>query len=978
MLQSTQLATYLNEKMTELTTQFTFKFFAEVGHDKGQADIVGILKSETQTLPVNGSRNAMYKYRVDMQVPSGVSNDYFMGVKKAVEELVTYLNGRTVTFDNVNCYITANLPHTGTFDTRYGQGNTLPLSFDLSVNYGDGVISSNSKKWFINGVLIKYLSESLSVSRNGNINPINDRKFTQALMTSQTRYYTFNFLFEDNEMCKQLQSDLLNGELTKKYTLTYYDGVSFTEETPFTTMVVMYGQPTVGSALPNTATFNITFVDADDGQNTTKYYMALIDNPFDAQTDNVRYFATIEEQRQWFADKILLGADFDEIQAPNLNTLYSSNQVYLNSLNYDVFDLVSKNYAIIKVERNNEVYKYFYFNASGRIGADKQVLFDLKMDTVQTYMFDLDIQGSFIEKAHLDRWVYNDDGTVSFNGDKDSPLFEREEIKQVAKRISQRQKLMLATTIEENKPIVDWLNENVYCWVYILLKPASTNETPFKVFDLQDTISKQNANAIDVSLVKMEYQKSDSQFITLAYPIYKGDYTKQDAIQLYLQVGDSLLKTNQDALNDFLKNNDGYSRVYGIKLSYKPPFDINNAIDYNITDNDLVLDVYASFRNDPDQRNYIIGTNNETAVIQTSAYFSDISTGKMLFYILKDNAKNYLDMPSNLYQRTFTREEIINSLKDKKFNPKLNSADYKDLSIKFSGNAFDFDLQKLNDERPNFKFIEDITADTTRTLVTYNTQDENNVYGKHFSDTFSGLVSNNDFTLSISSNQYDNYIANNKNAYASFQASQNYQKEMMKINTVAGVTNSMIDIVPKAVSGAAKMMTTSGTMGGEDVVSAATSTLKMGVNLAQNIASFEVGQAYRQTQFDMSIDNMKNAPETLTNANGSAIFNMSVTDFGIYAELSEGLSAELEIANDIMYRDGYTYNRFGNIKNFINTRAYFNYIKAILGNINGVISTEARADLRDRFSKGIRFWHQDEIDYTKENYEIKLKENYGK
>ena len=129
-----------------------------------------------------------------------------------------------------------------------------------------------------------------------------------------------------------------------------------------------------------------------------------------------------------------------------------------------------------------------------------------------------------------------------------------------------------------------------------------------------------------------------------------------------------------------------------------------------------------------------------------------------------------------------------------------------------------------------------------------------------------------------------------------------------------------------------------------------------------------------KTQFDLSLDNMKNAPETMSNANGGVCFTMAVAEFGVYAELYEGLDNELEVANAMMNMNGYTYNQYGNPRDFDSIRRRFNYIKANIGSLDGVpISNLIRADLRQRFANGIRFWREGiNVDYTKENYEISI------
>ena len=218
-------------------------------------------------------------------------------------------------------------------------------------------------------------------------------------------------------------------------------------------------------------------------------------------------------------------------------------------------------------------------------------------------------------------------------------------------------------------------------------------------------------------------------------------------------------------------------------------------------------------------------------------------------------------------------------------------------------------------------------------------------------------------SLPIANDELSQYLANNKNAYLSFQNQQDQALFNGIISMVTGATtntisnvNSINNAKPQDKASAvnsAEIGATNGLIG----------AIGQGVSLGLN-------QYYAQAQFDLNIDNMKNAPTSVSNANGSAIFANTFEQYGVYVEIYEGINAELEIANDIMYRDGFTYNRFGNIKDFDNIRKYFNYIKAVIGNIGGIaISNNARNDLRQRFLNGVRFWNTDTIDYSKENIE---------
>lgn len=119
---------------------------------------------------------------------------------------------------------------------------------------------------------------------------------------------------------------------------------------------------------------------------------------------------------------------------------------------------------------------------------------------------------------------------------------------------------------------------------------------------------------------------------------------------------------------------------------------------------------------------------------------------------------------------------------------------------------------------------------------------------------------------------------------------------------------------------------------------------------------------------------MKNAPDQLKNANGNVIFNMFTTDLGLYVEKYSALEGDLNTANNFMNLYGFTVSAVDNIKKYANIRKYHNYIKAQLQSINGNLSNVARADLRQRFVTGVRFWNSDNVSYECENYENWLEE----
>ena len=423
MLNLNEVAQWLTEVFNEQSKNFdpiyTFNIYAEVGEDKNNVDVQGVLKVDVpKNVPVNGIVNTRYYGDIEFTVSAPRNNYNLANVETIIGEVAKQINGTEKVFANGKGFVTMSVAGTGNFKTEYSQGNIVPLRVKIDINYTENVVLGGGKHWYIAEIggeynEIPFTTERVTVEKDGKVSPINDRTYKQAFMLAQQRSYIFTLPY-DTTVGALITRDILEGDANKHYKLRYIDNVAFTEEKPFDTEVVLYKNGDNGETKPDTAMLNIIFTDADDGSNTTKYYLALIDSEFDGASENTRWFDTQAEQETWFETHITAGADFDSIDAPNLNNLILTNQVYKNTRKYDIFDLVNKNYAIIKVVKGENT-QYFYYKVSNAdIGANGQVIYTLNLDSVQTWLFrnDLIIDDSFINKAHLDRWVDNGDGTV--------------------------------------------------------------------------------------------------------------------------------------------------------------------------------------------------------------------------------------------------------------------------------------------------------------------------------------------------------------------------------------------------------------------------------------------------------------------------------------------------------------------------------------------------------------------------------------
>ena len=1022
MLKLVEVANYLTKEFNTIGAlhdpTYTFNIQAEVGANKNAADVQGIVKTaKTKIAPVLNARNVTYNLLVELSIVAPTTNFNLKNIEEIVNSFATSVNGQEVVFESGKGLVTMTLGQAGTFKQESGQGNIVPLSFDLQIVYTEGVATSRSKHWLLDDEEIPYLTESVIIQKEGRTNKINSKKYSETFMLGQQKRYRFTFLYDENStLCQNLQKDILDGDANKQYTLKYYDGITYTAEEPYSTTVSLFETGDTKSQKPDVAQFDITFADADKGQGLIRYYMALVDNPFDEATENTKCFedtynnygeitnTALENQRTYYQglintnknDLMQGGADWCEILAPNISALYLTNQIYRNTKGYNLFKLLNKNYAIIKMEKYivttnqqgvtsqslQEQRWMYYWIKNPQVQMNGQVSFDLRMDSLQTYLFDANIkfEGNMIEKASLNRWVDNGDGTVSFDGTPTSKLFEREELKQVAKRLVSRAPFGYDNVSND---FTTFLTMNVVAWVYVNLKRTgsgsggSVDPDPNKdLYPLYDGVASSYVykampypNAIQLDdKTKIPY----NAHCCLVFPILKDGSSIQDVNQLNpLKIASSL-----DWLNKKFGGSEASASPYiqNVKLSFKPPFNFAKipVATYNETFTTMTL---RAGTQDADKIiEYKDADNNVVFRVWELGEGNTIDK-RVGYIILDEDYMSGIDISINSpYNVQFAKSYIVGTannrhLKDTALNPKLLNSDYRTLSINMYGSNYEFDIQKMNTDTFKFSYREAMTMDVSKFKIVpavagvYST-DSNNV--GEYEGSYNGLVGTNDTSIELSTDQYDIYLANNKNAYLSFQNQQNRQWVSASIGLAGNIIGGVADA---AISG------TKGISAIASEASKSTGGVSGIVGGLTNFTKTMVDQMYQRRQFNLTLNDMRSAPDIVSNANGNAIFNGTSGKIAPYCEIYEALPHELHMANDDMFMNGYTYNIDDDIFPYINKRskhirANFNYVQAIIGNISNIsMCSEARDDLRQRLANGVRFWHTNSIDYDHENYE---------
>ena len=951
MLDPQEVSNLIEEKLNEIGKAwhdpYTFKLFSEIGEDNGGADIRGILRSDSaEFAPVPGNyTEGKFVFSVDLPVPAQRANYHFLQVKGIVEELIRNNQNLSHKFTNGNGILTFAEKKTGAYKISYGMGENVTMPFSVAVTYTENAVTSADKHWLLNGTEIPFLSESVALEREGMTRKIYDQSYTRLLLTGQTKFYTFEVPYE-SEFFGQFQKEILDSSIHQgaplgRYTLKYYDGVSFTESAPYTATVKVYRSAKSSSTRPNGAVYELTFTDYAVPAQT--YQLGLLDFPFDSQGDDTRFFASVEEQIAYFENKVSNGsAPFKPIEAPCLDSLFITRQVY-QGVPYvlgNQFDYAGKNYAVIKVVSPSvKTYYFYYFITKSTIGAEGQMLLDLQLDTVQTYFFNPDISFSdcLIERAHLNRFEKTPAGTVQFIHSPDSKIFNAEEGLNFPKRLVSRTKLNLSFT--GNTTVDTWLNENVAYWVYVFIDPTQD----YNVADIGASNSTATIPGYYGEWREFGYSKYPTGIQAAAkcicYPVYKNgsvDGAGKNIIIFNVAISKSsgveYVKVNlTDNTQEFENANKNASYYYMIKTSILPPFDeldeINSA---TIGENNcLVIRAVAAMGTD---KFSVINFNNAPAAIAVNPY-------KVIMYGSTQTKKELETSQYMLLEnKAFLSSDIIKQQPPNlNYNPKLNSQNFKELIITAaSGDTFTYDIQKIGGTPAWFLYSEPIQPEITRYYMRL--KPVGGLYLEGTESNYTGLVGSTDNGLAFTNSQYAAFLANNKNFFM-----------QSNLKLVAGAAKSAFDITGKALSG--------------DIPGAAGGAFSAGVDVV-------VGLMDRS----MTIDNMKNAPDQMKNANGNVLFNTFATDLGLYVEKYSALEGDLKTANDFMNLYGFSFNGIANVRDYADIRKYHNYVKAQLQGIAGNISNAARMDLRQRFANGIRFWNQDNISYQYENYELWLED----
>lgn len=130
----------------------------------------------------------------------------------------------------------------------------------------------------------------------------------------------------------------------------------------------------------------------------------LLNVPFSSNYSDVMDFGSVSEQTSYFKGKTLSNGNLDEFLYVRQN---NSIKVPL-----EMDKVLTCNYVMYKNDNYSNKWFYGFVNDMRYVNPNTTELF-ISTDVWQTWLFDVDIQPSFIERSHVDRW--NGDGSPVVN-----------------------------------------------------------------------------------------------------------------------------------------------------------------------------------------------------------------------------------------------------------------------------------------------------------------------------------------------------------------------------------------------------------------------------------------------------------------------------------------------------------------------------------------------------------------------------------
>jgi len=574
-------------------------------------------------------------------------------------------------------------------------------------------------------------------------------------------------------------------------------------------------------------------------------------------------------------------------------------------------EVLNYHYLLVQeLDDNNQEVRVLHYFADISQECGNQYRCELERDVIIDYYCLGNIRNrpyTMIYRTHLDRYVY-ENNKFKVNGSNNSPLYIAEDT-QLDTPICDKRKIINT----DSNVTSEYHNHPLWVYVYLNLPNNHAMYNPY-------------------------YEDGINQGYTLlVFPIFDGIGSNLKVNDVnYIWSINSFLKTQTSILPyilniriscsnpfgniDYINCPIGYSEErQGLLANYKSIYNTNA----NITP--------GAFNGSYKLISYVVDTTTYyTISILNNVYSSNQYTeGKIkdIFGISLSIDKAYIKGARSIEKEVKLYNGIIKAIIN--FGT-TNGNEYNLLSL----------LYNL-DEDAKYKLVESLVPGITRCY--HGLICDTSIYNEN---NFNNLKQNNtssDTSIPFSINQYETFLAQNKNFYQSANLRRTYG--VIK-GTVGNISGMIENGIKKDYSGVFNNFTNS------------------------LFAISDVFVDYQQQEYTM--DNLRNAPTDIRNLEGNPLLGIKLVGLNPRFEIWKPMQSNLSKIVDYLFFNGYKYNKLGKLSDFDNTRKYFNFIQ---GDINGIcynMNDRAYKLLRDKLLIGVRFWHENpgNINFENEdNYE---------
>lgn len=661
----------------------------------------------------------------------------------------------------------------------------------------------------------------------------------------------------------------------------------------------------------------------------TNYAYALTYVNFDIDNKDVIYFKNKAEKESYFNLSSLFSGELKYINFEKKNLL--ETRFIVDSSNDNIIkNEFSKNYLIIK-EISTSSY-YFYFIISTKYDNKAHLELYCKLDTFTTFR-DLLMPRGVIKRATFREFEKDSTYAVYDRGAYTHILTIDDSYK--GEKFLQAQKTIYPHIYTHIQSTLDtWLEENVEAWQYVFIDKNHT----YKYSKDGSTANYRTPNAFVSNGIYNDYG-------VIAFPIMKTDK------KLYLRWTDTtdpnnpktyMFESGISAFNIYFRsaNNDS-TYIYAMKISKQPPF--------NVIDNNISMQIIPSVTINSGG-NLVLDYGNQGVIdlssaiqVFTNMFTTDVDTitstyftGWFMFEYHYQTSKRYTcDLSSFIDDYVETKMAIASyksTTKSITKYPNVMCNKNVEIRITYNGEIFSIHPSRLDTTQAILELKEAIAPDITKLYVAW--KPTNKYIDKNaMDDTLTGFIFNDDTSIPVGNSYMAEFLANNKNFYL-----QRY-------------INASVNSGTKGAKGYA-----TGGIGG-----LALSVINSGLDVANML---------------WEEDNLEQRASSLRMANGSALFNNLVKDYGCKCEIWMMTTEELTNIAEYYNKYGVSSTQNGFLLDVLEKHKYFDYVEMdvtdiVLTGLDG-ITQEIKQDIINKLKRGVRFWYDGTRIYNYEyyNYEV--------